>query len=692
MYENISFQSYCWVLGTTSFRVAQMNLRIEEQLLHLNNFMAEVERGGEEWQWRGNNSLQRRFYEYLKQNGALSGTAARPDKDARQKTSGLTTLGLADCNRVITDAGKELLEFVDAGSFDDDNYFLIPADSYIYFKQLLKSSVQVRRGVHVRPYYVLAYLLNEFDYLAYEEFKFLAPLVVDQRSLEIVRGNLQSVRNKEKTFDQVILDTLMGMQNYREALKLWMGNPVSVELLKTVGMNRKSRNYDAVYLPVYEGLKRVFLSGKDTGSDIQELLASVEKLPTSLWWRRLLFGTTRGAEIRKKGVASFAAANPFKGVENEGELKSLFFRYMHLYKARATLDDYFDLNRRYFRLTDTILFKDRMVKFDTIPKAFFKEIGEALLDEMFTASEVLTESLALEDISPLFEVSEQGLLDSLSSEYGLEVASLSAAQNVIGNERYERLHELLDTRFTRKAFSELLDCFIERDDARIQELVTEDATPSTIFEYVLALIWYEFSGRRGDVLNFMKLSLEADLLPRTHAVGGGADIIFEFDETRRYPRHDMLIEATLADGTNARRMEMEPVSRHLGTHVLGTGNEKDYCVFVAPEIDINVANDFRSRKAAGFWSKDGEHVPLKIIPIDIRQVKGLVENSSSYANLYAAFEEAYVSDRLNPLEWKDEIESLLESTSNGKGAGVDPAHGVFDLVAVQASEEQREIR
>ena len=34
---------------------------------------------------------------------------------------------------------------------------------------------------------------------------------------------------------------------------------------------------------------------------------------------------------------------------------------------------------------------------------------------------------------------------------------------------------------------ELLECFKTRNDSRIKELVTDDATPSTIFEYVLGI-------------------------------------------------------------------------------------------------------------------------------------------------------------------------------------------------------------
>ena len=76
----------------------------------------------------------------------------------------------------------------------------------------------------------------------------------------------------------------------------------------------------------------------------------------------------------------------------------------------------------------------------------------------------------------------------------------------------------------------------------------------------------------------MKLSLEADLLPKTHAGGGEADLVYEYPQTEYYPMHSLLIEATLATETNQRRMEMEPVSRHLGRHLIRTGNMNSYCV------------------------------------------------------------------------------------------------------------------
>ena len=119
---------------------------------------------------------------------------------------------------------------------------------------------------------------------------------------------------------------------------------------------------------------------------------------------------------------------------------------------------------------------------------------------------------------------------------------------------------------------ELLTCFEKREDKRVEELVTDEAAVPTIFEYVLGIIWYKVSNRQGNILDFMKLSLEANLLPKTHAAGGYADIIYEYEACQSYPKHSLLLEATLSDGANQRRMEMEPVSRHLGDYRIRYSN------------------------------------------------------------------------------------------------------------------------
>ena len=187
-------------------------------------------------------------------------------------------------------------------------------------------------------------------------------------------------------------------------------------------------------------------------------------------------------------------------------------------------------------------------------------------------------------------------------------------------------------------------------------MVTDNADIPTIFEYILGILWYKVSERQGKLLDYMKLSLDADLLPKTHAAGGEADIVYEYAETGYYPEHTLLLEATLADSTNQRRMEMEPVSRHLGQHLIRTGNLNSYCVFATNFLNINVIADFRGRKHMPYYDTQDYSKSvsgMKIIPLQTSELKKIVINQKKYKDLYPLFDEAFNSD-LPPHEWYSE--------------------------------------
>ena len=118
---------------------------------------------------------------------------------------------------------------------------------------------------------------------------------------------------------------------------------------------------------------------------------------------------------------------------------------MHLFKAKATLADYADLNRRYAKTADVLLFEDNEVKLDIVPHYFFSSVMSQL--------------------------------------------------------------------------------------KKIAFIINAEADIPTIFEYVLGILWYKISERKGKILDYMKLSLDADLLPKTHAAGGEADIVYEYHAT-----------------------------------------------------------------------------------------------------------------------------------------------------------------
>ena len=649
MPASIPYKSFCWSFGTTSFRTKNFNKTIEEQLALLNGFWQLPE--NQNCVWNGNVELQTRYYDYMQRMGFVEGNAGNKPKDAREKTSGLVDIGLIDDGRRLTNAGISLLEICNANDFASDNFFEIPKDSYIYLKQLLKTSSSID-GNTVRSFIVLLYVLSKVDELSLDEFTYLLPLCTNSENTQSVVDGIEAIRTGTLTIDDFILDRLMGMDNYQAALALLLDNTVDENLLCEVGLNRKSRSYDKVYFPLYQQLYSAYVN--NDAMAFSQVYTATKDIKIGKWWRGYLFNTISEVAIGRNPL-NCINHTLFDSVTNENEFKTAFFKVMHLFKAKATLSDYLDLNRRYVKTTDVVLFEDDIVKLDIVPKHFFNSVIDELYVQAYIETEELYHDCAINNIALCLNINEQAVINGVNAELGATVTTIAEARAVLEDNRYARLQHLIDTKFTDTQILALLDCFERRNDTDIRSMVTDNADVPTIFEYVLAILWYKVSERQGKILDYMKLSLDADLLPKTHAAGGEADIVYEYEATEHYPSHTLLIEATLADSTNQRRMEMEPVSRHLGQHLIRTRNMDSYCVFATNFLNINVISDFRSRKTTPYYDSQDytQYVEgMKIIPLETSELKRIVQVNKTYKELYPIFEEAFNS-ALPPHMWYD---------------------------------------
>ena len=643
----IPYKSFCWSLGTTSFRTKNFNKTIEEQLSLLDEFWKLEENRNENWS--GNKNLQTRYYDFMQSKGFVEGNAGNKPKDAREKTSGLVDIGLIDDGRNLSEAGKALLKISTENDFSSDNQFQIDKDSFIYLKQLLKTYYNVD-GHTVRPFLALLHLLGKFDYLTLDEYTYLLPLCIGETEMNEIIDGIAKLRCGNISVDKIIVNRLMGMPNYKAALDYFIDNEVTEELICEIGLNRKSRQYDKPYFKLYQALHRVFIL-----NDIDSLISvytATRDIKIGKWWRNYLFDTTSEKAISNHPAAHLKTTL-FNEVEDENTFKIVFFKIMHLFKAKATLSDYLDLNRRYIKTTDIVLFEDDTIRFDIVPKHFFKSVAEELYQDTFVASELLYENCSMPEIAECLVVDDDTIVAGINEELGINVSDMQSARAALEDTRYQRLQHLIDTKFTDDKILSLLDYFESRNDDEIRSMVTDNADVPTIFEYVLGILWYKTSERHGKILDYMKLSLDADLLPKTHAAGGEADIVYEYKATDCYPEHTLLLEATLADSTNQRRMEMEPVSRHLGKHLLRTGNLSSYCVFATNYLDINVIADFRGRKSMPFYDPQDYSKSvngMKIIPLQTSDLKKIVSNRKTYKELYPIFETAFNST-LPPHEW-----------------------------------------
>lgn len=644
----LTYKSFCWCLGTTSFRTKNFNRTIEEQLVLLNEFWSKPDNA--EVGWRNNNNIQMEYYLFMQDKGFVEGDADNKPKDAREKTSGLVDVGLIDDNRRLTDVGQALLAISESNDFGSDNHFEIPKDSFIYLKQLLKTSCVVD-GNTVRPLIVLLYLLSKSGELSTDEFTYLLPLCTSKETTDEIIISIDEIKNGRKTVDDIIVSRLLSMDNYKEALSLLLSQKnVDENLICEIGINRKSRNYDKAYFPLYQALHKVYMD-KDKSAFV-EVFDAAKKIRISNYWIKYLFDTnSRVALVRN--AESHIKPTDFDNVITENDFKTAFFKRMQLFKAKATLRDYFDLNRRYFKTSDIVLFEDGKVKLDVVPKHFFKSVIDSLYAQAYISSNLLYENCALEEIADCLAINDDVVIECINAELGIGTTTIDTAREALERIRYRRFKTLIDKKFSDDSLLELLTCFENRNDDEIRRMVTDNADVPTMFEYVLGVLWYKISDYQGKVLDYMKLSLDADLLPKTHAAGGEADIVYEYRQTADYPEHALLLEATLADSSNQRRMEMEPVSRHLGQHLLRTGNLNSYCVFATGTLNINVIADFRSRKSIPYYGPQdySKNVSgMKIIPLQISELKAILKDGKRYKDLYSLFDTAFHS-ALPPHEW-----------------------------------------
>ena len=152
----MAFKSYSWSIGTTSFRVSQLNYKIERQLQLLKQFWGE----NPDVSWKNNNIIQSKYYYFMKDNQFLIGEANRPDKDAREKTSGLVDIGVLTQDRKLTEVGVKI-ESLLGKERNKDNIFYIDDDSYHYLLQFLKLQIS-SDGLKIKPFIALIYMLEKW--------------------------------------------------------------------------------------------------------------------------------------------------------------------------------------------------------------------------------------------------------------------------------------------------------------------------------------------------------------------------------------------------------------------------------------------------------------------------------------------------------------------------------------------------
>lgn len=662
MLEDIKFQSYCWSLGTTSFRVKDLNFKIERQL----QILKELWNENQNVRWNGNNSIQEEYYNKMLQKNFITGEANNKPKDARQKTSGLVQIGVIDDNRHITEIGEKIIDIVEQENFKSDNIFNINKDSYLYLKQLLKLQI-TDNGINVKPFAVLLYFLSELGYLTKDEFTYILPLCTNREYIDIMLENIKRYRNNQKTIEDIIQNKMENMSNYKAAIDFIKGNGVnSIDEFSIIDMGRKGTKYVEPMYNFFEALYRI--SKKDFDEEACDTIINFIKEQTKknskvakYWKDYLRYSSKMLTEEYLEDIKEI----PLFNFKNKTEYTIEFFKVMHTAKWKATLEDYADLNKRYISLSDIVIFEDDKIELDVFPKYFFLNISKEIVNTEILDKDkynnFISTDIELNKIYECLNVNVDEIIYQIQADYPDRVVNKDSIKTFIEDEKLRRFNELIDNKFNENQLVQLFTYIENNDRSAINEYVDWNSDVPTIFEYILGITWYRFSNRSGNILEYMKLSLDANLLPKTHAAGGTADIVYEYNKTNDYPEHKVLLEATLTESTSQRKNEMEPVSRHLMREIQENDNDDTYAVFVANILQEEVLSDFRSRKNYQFRGKNSVKSGLKIISLSIRDIIKLINIKIQYSKLYKIFDEAYKDTNINDLEW---YEKLLKNKIN----------------------------
>ncbi len=668
----MAFKSYSWSIGTTSFRTSQLNYKIERQLQLLKEFWKQ--NISKNWFDSTNNNFyiklfkketkptQVEYYEYLKKNNFLTGEAKIRDKDAREKTSGLVDIGVLTADRRLTEVGEKIEGLLNK-EVKKDNIFLISEDSYYYLLQFLKLQV-TDGGLKIKPFIALIYMIEKLDYLTYDEFTYLLPLCKNKYDVKEMIKTIKANRLGIDT-DTIIITKIYDMPNYLQAWQIFREDyPVTEKTFEKIGLNRKSRTYDRPYNNLYHILVDLvfhlknenFISRLDKYNALYNACKKISGNTQKLWNDYLFLGY-KPKQFNEEFDSKFKKIS-LSLQKNIIDFKRVFFEKLHVFKWKVNLKEYFDLNKRYFSLTDIIKFEEDKIELDLLAKYYFENIIDDLLEEelldQIEYMKLFHSLVPIEKISTKYHINMKNLVNNINTSLGTDL-TIYNIKNYVESEKLKEFNKLIDSKFKTEDLISLLQQIKNREDESITEYVTDNATVPTIFEYVLAIAWYRISGKKGNILDYMNLSLDADLLPKTHAGGGMADILYKYNEST-YPKHDLILEATLSESTGQRKMELESVPRHLATNIIQTDNSFDYAIFVASNLEENVILGMRGVRNTYYPKGNGEYInDLKIIPIDIEILIKILVNNIKYEDIYKWFDRAYRSTISDPIWYQKEI-------------------------------------
>lgn len=590
-------------MGDTSIRVKQL-VEVNKLILqHVNDYM------GNTRTWERNTSLQEDFYKSfideivrLEEEDGLElfvdfkrakNYTVNPNRlglRGRTLTNGLVKTGLITSNRKISNVGRAYFNNNLADPDSIEKILGLSEDNLVYLRQFLKLRIySSKSNSHFYNFRFALLFLSEYDNVPQQDFL---------KIIESIKSEYHETSINNETFEEfykrTFVTTLRSTEELDMAKLMFEKQDFSDENFIKYFDNRDSNKTSLLYK---EFVLRLLNFAKSPNAS---LLSDIEKLSKNDKIKKAFGeGKIPFKFKRKMDITEFLEENSENPLLS-GNGYQIYLQFVFS-KHNDLIREYADMCRRAFQATGIISFDNGLVNLNNkwAIRPLLKLLGTDFVltghedyDEYeLNESSVWFDNVTTREILNVSDSNIQTLYTIIGQQFGTD--DFSKINNLIVNKREQEYRNFIETHFPVEKLMEILEYIKARDDEKVFNLVTENATVPTIFEYILTIAWYYISKHKTYHLHqTFQVSLDGNKLPLTHRGGGAGDIEIITED------YSLLIEATLMDLSSQKRGEMEPVIRHSINFALE--NNKSQTIFVANELDDNVLNVFRATQFIQF--------------------------------------------------------------------------------------------
>lgn len=571
--------------------------------------------------WKGNTTLQENFYlslldeidrlekkdgNNLFENFERRNNYTYPDKSrlgfrARTLTNSLVKVGLVHSDRTLSKVGKKYLENNLSKADDIESILELDMDNLFYFRQLLKLRIYDNSS-------------DNYFYNFRFAIKFLSKYT-DVQQTHLLRI-IESIRPTQSTEElENIISSYSTVANGTTSFEDFYASKFSksffpekqYDLAKTMFKEGKFVDDDDLFIQVFpnrdnQETSRLYKKFLMTIMAVQEkrsatgIISELNNLSRNPKIKKAFGKGRMPIKINRRDTISSILEN------NQNNLlfdKDHFCKYLQFVESKDhdLMREYSDMSRRFFQITGLISFKNGLANLNN--KWIISPLLE-ILGPRFTLSgsdsydtyELNNESdwfkdLTLIDIFSIKKRDINKLYRKLGETFGTQ--DINEIREKIAERHEDEFRQFITTNFPIEKVIEILDNINNRDDEEVRNAVTEIATISTIYEYILTIAWYYLSSSKSYQLSkSFQVSLDGNKLPIVHRGGGAGDIEIINQA------HAVLLEATLMNANTQKRGELEPVIRHATNFAIDYSHLEPQTIFIANELDSNVLNIFRA--------------------------------------------------------------------------------------------------